>query len=147
MQYIKLANGKTIMKSYVTALAFMPGMFTIFYGDEVGLEGIGNLLNRATYPWGHEDEELKGFYKELVKSRKSEEFLRTADMRVHKISKKHLIFERYDENDKAIVIASRVNQETEVNIPEEYKNAKIVFCTEGSTETTLAPYGAIVLKK
>lgn len=140
-------HGKTVMKSYLTALAFMPGMFTIFYGDEVGLQGIGNLLNRSTYPWGHEDEELKEFYKNLVKSRKSEDFLRTADMRVHKIGKKQLIFERYDENNKAIVIASRVNHETEITIPEEYRNARIVFCTEGSSKTTLAPYGAIVLKK
>ena len=140
-------HGKMVMKSYVTALAFMPGMFTIFYGDEVGLEGIGNLLNRATYPWGHEDEELKEFYKNLVKSRKSEAFFRTADMRILQITQNQLVFERYDENDKAIIIASRVNCKTEVAIPEEYRNAKIVFSTEGNSEKTLAPYGAMVLKK
>lgn len=140
-------HGKQVMKSYVTALAFLPGMFTIFYGDEVGMQGIGNLLNRGTYPWGHEDEELKAFYKELVKCRKSEEFLRKADVRILKISKNQFVFERYDENDKAIVIASRVNHQTEIVIPTEYENAQIVFSTEGNSKKTLAPYGAIVLKK
>lgn len=140
-------HGKTVMKSYVTALAFMPGMFTIFYGDEVGVQGIGNLLNRATYPWGHEDLELLEFYKKLIKSRKSEEFLRKADMRVIKIDQNQFVFERYDDNEQAIVIASRVDHETQIAIPEEYKDAKIVFSNGENSKNTLAPYGAIVLKK
>lgn len=140
-------HGKKVMESYVTALAFLPGMFTIFYGDEIGLQGIGNLLNRATYPWGNEDVELLEFYKRLIKSRKSEDFLRKADMRILQISNEHFVFERYDDNNKAIVIASRSNNQTTIAIPEEYANAKVVFVTEGSNRETLAPYGAIVLKK
>ena len=140
-------HGKLVMKSYVTALAFLPGMFTIFYGDEVGVQGIGNLLNRATYPWGHEDKELLEFYKKLIKSRKSEEFLRKADTRILKIDQNKFVFERYDDNNQVIVIASRVNDSTEISIPKEYENAQIIFSTEGNSYKTLAPYGAIVLKK
>ena len=140
-------HGKTVSRSYVTALAFMPGMFTIFYGDEVGMHGIGNLLNRGTYPWGNEDLELLEFYKRLVRSRKSEEFLRKADVRILRIDEKQFVYERYDDNNKIIVIASRVNYETEVVLPKEYENAKVVFSIEGCNNNTLAPYGAIVLKK
>jgi len=140
-------HGKTVSKSYVTALAFMPGMFTIFYGDEVGMHGIGNLLNRGTYPWGHEDTELLEFYKKLIKSRKSEEFLRKADVRILKIDENQFVYERYDDNNKIIVIASRANQETNVVIPKEYENASVVFSIEGCNKNTVAPYGAIVLKK
>lgn len=138
---------KIVMKSYLTALAFMPGMFTIFYGDEVGVQGIGNLLNRATYPWGKEDLELLSFYKELIKSRKSEAFLRKADMRVLFIDQNHLMFERFDDNEQAIVITSRVNVQTQIAIPEEYKNAKVIFSNGKNSKKNLAPYGAIVLKK
>lgn len=140
-------HGKMVMKAYVTALAFMPGMFTIFYGDEVGIQGIGNLLNRATYPWGHEDLELLEFFKKLIKSRKSEKFLRTADIKVIKMDQDQLVFERYDDNEQAIVIASRVDYETTISIPEEYKGAKIVFSNGENRKNTLAPYGAIVVKK
>lgn len=140
-------HGKKVMKSYVTVLAFVQGMFTIFYGDEVGMQGIGNLLNRAPYPWGNEDKEVLQFYRELVKSRKSEDFLRKAEMRALAISEEHFVFERYDDNNKAIVIASRVDYETQMDIPKEYENARIVFSTEGNTKKNLAPYGAIVLKK
>ena len=139
--------GKQRMKSYVTALAFMPGMLTINYGDEVGMTGMGNLLNRGPYPWGYENQEILQFYRELVKSRKSEEFLRRADMRVLEISNEHFVFERYDDNNKAICVVSRVDYETQITIPKEYKNAQVVFCIEGSNQKTLTPYGAIVLKK
>ena len=125
----------------------MPGMFTIFYGDEVGMHGIGNLLNRGTYPWGHEDIELLEFYKRLIKSRKSEEFLRKADVRIIRIDENQFVYERYDDNNKVLVITSRVNNETEIELPKEYENAKVVFSIDGSDKNTLAPYGAIVLKK
>ena len=85
-------------------LATVPGLPTIFYGDEVGMHGIGNLLNRGTYPWGHEDTELLEFYKKLVKSRKSEEFLRKADVRILRIDENQFVYERYDDNNKLIVI-------------------------------------------
>lgn len=58
-----------------------------------------------------------------------------------------LVFERYDDNEQAIVIASRVDYETTISIPEEYKGAKIVFSNGENRKNTLAPYGAIVVKK
>ena len=42
--------GKMVYKSYAISLAFLPGIFSIFYGDEVGTQGIGNLENRTPYP-------------------------------------------------------------------------------------------------
>jgi len=140
-------HGKIKEKSHFTALAFWPGIFTIYYGDEVGMPGIGNLLNRGTYPWGKEDHDMLEFFKKLIKSRKSEEFLRKADIRIKQINYEQYIYERYDENESILVVASRVGRETQLNIPQEYENAKIVFSTEGSNITALAPYGAIVLKK
>ena len=140
-------HGKLVEKSYVTALAVLPGIFTIYFGDEVGMLGIGNLLNRGTYPWGREDKDMLNFYKKLIQSRKGEEFLRKADIKIKKINHEQFLFERYTESEKLLVIVSRANVQTYIDMPEEYENAKIVFSTEGNGYATLAPYGAIVLKK
>lgn len=137
-------NAKKIIKSYVTGLAFLPGMFTIFAGDEAGVEGIGTMLNRATYPWGHEDKEIFKFFIDLIKSRKSQKFLKEADVKFLEIKKEYFLYERYDNNNKIIVISSNVNNE--INIPEKYHNAKILFSIGGNSNNTLSPYGAIVLK-
>ncbi len=40
-----------------------PGVPSIYYGDEAGLEGYRDPLNRGTYPWGKENTELFEWYK------------------------------------------------------------------------------------
>lgn len=47
----------------------LPGVPSIFYGDEVGVEGYEDPINRRTYPWGKEDEGLLGFYRKLGRLR------------------------------------------------------------------------------
>ena len=39
-------KGKEIFMTYLFCLNFMPGILSIFYGDEAGVMGLGNLLNR-----------------------------------------------------------------------------------------------------
>lgn len=141
-------HGKKVFKSYFTLLAFLPGILSINYGDEVGLCGIGNLANRASYPWKYRDKDLLKFTRKVIKARKQEEFLRTADARIVKIDPEQFVFERYDDDgNKILVIASRTHHETKVDVPEEYKDAKVIFNIKGSNTQKLAPYGAIVLKK
>ena len=48
----------------------LPGIPCIFYGDEAGVEGFEDPLNRTTYPWGKEDMDLLKHYKELGAFRK-----------------------------------------------------------------------------
>ena len=50
----------------------LPGMPTIYYGDEAGMQGAGDPYNRGTYPWGHEDQELIAFYARTIARRRAE---------------------------------------------------------------------------
>lgn len=43
-----------------------PGVPSIYYGDEAGLEGYRDPLNRGTYPWGNENLELLEWYKTMA---------------------------------------------------------------------------------
>ena len=49
----------------------LPGVPTIYYGDEAGLQGYRDPFNRACYPWGNENTELVDFYKNLGKVKHS----------------------------------------------------------------------------
>ena len=42
-----------------------PGSPTVSYGDEAGVQGYEDPLNRRTYPWGQEDERLLAWYRKL----------------------------------------------------------------------------------
>lgn len=140
--------GKMVYKSYACVLAFWSGIFSIFYGDEVGLQGIGNQANRAPYPWKHRDKDLLKYFRKLGRKRNQEkQFLRKAEPNVIKLDQEQIAYERYDENNKILVIASRTHRISKVDLPEEYKDAKVIFKIKGSNEHQLAPFGAIVFKK
>ena len=49
---------------------FLPGIPTVFYGDEAGEDGFEDPFNRRCYPWGKEDKSLVEFYRTLGKIRK-----------------------------------------------------------------------------
>ena len=54
----------------------LPGVPCVYYGDEAGVQGFEDPLNRATYPWDREDPELVAHYQKLAKTRKKyEEFM------------------------------------------------------------------------
>lgn len=139
--------GKELFKTYMYVLAFFPGTISIFYGDEVGLCGIGNLANRAPYPWGRRDKDLLKFFRTILMTRKKEKFLRKASFRVVKKDNEQFVFERYDENNKLLVAISRTHNATAFEVPKEYENAEILLKKKECSRTSLAPYGAIVLKK
>jgi len=54
-----------------SSIQFMlPGVPSIFYGDEAGLQGYEDPLNRRPYPWGKEDKELVFHFMKLGRIRK-----------------------------------------------------------------------------
>ena len=58
-------RGKRRLKMASVLQYILPGTPTVYYGDEVGLTGWSDPLNRACYPWGGEDEDLLEHYRLL----------------------------------------------------------------------------------
>ncbi len=61
----------TLLKLAAVLQYTLPGVPSLYYGDEAGMEGYGDPFCRATYPWGRENTELLEFYKSLSKFRRS----------------------------------------------------------------------------
>lgn len=49
----------------------LPGVPSLYYGDEAGMEGYKDPFNRKCYPWGKENRELIQWYKELGNFRRN----------------------------------------------------------------------------
>ncbi|TWH46725.1 bifunctional glycogen debranching protein GlgX/4-alpha-glucanotransferase [Sporomusa sp. KB1] len=56
-----------------------PGAPCVYYGDEAGLEGYSDPLNRRTYPWGQEQADLVSWYKKVIGLRRQYMVLRTGE--------------------------------------------------------------------
>ena len=50
---------------------FLPGVPSLYYGDEAGMYGFEDPFNRRCYPWGKEDGELIAFYRRMGRVRRS----------------------------------------------------------------------------
>ena len=86
---------KRLMTAY-TILATMPGLPTVFYGDEAGLEGYGDPFNRLPYPWGREDLEILEHYRKTGKIRRENSVYREGSIKIHILENDLLIFSRSD---------------------------------------------------
>lgn len=60
---LDLAIGRLKLASLLQFM--LPGVPTIYYGDEIGMQGYEDPLNRACYPWGDGDANLLEHYRKL----------------------------------------------------------------------------------
>lgn len=139
--------GKDIYQAYVWVLTFMPGILSIFYGDEVGLQGLGNLANRKPFPWNREDINLLNYFKEIGNIRQKESFLQEADLNILDINKNYLMFERIGDEEKALIAINRTNLENNFLYPDEYKKNDYIYTLKKSIPGKLSPYGGISMIK
>ncbi len=57
-----------------------PGAPTLYYGDEVGMEGYHDPFNRRTFPWAYMDTDLLSHFRRLGQLRKSRIELREGEL-------------------------------------------------------------------
>jgi glycosidase len=96
--------GKNRLKVATLLTFFLPGVPSVYYGDEVGLEGYKDPFNRRCYPWGKEDFELLDYVKELSKIRKENEVFKDGSLRFLNIADDVLVFARYSADLKTAVL-------------------------------------------
>ncbi len=139
-------KGKDLYELYAFTLTFFPGILSIFYGDELGVEGLGNLANRKPFP-NKKDEDLLTFFRWLGRIRKDEKFLREAGLEVIDLNDKIFIFEREKDDEKALIAVNRTSDDQKLLIPSSYEREEPVYTLKKSRQRELTPYGGIVLKK
>ncbi|WP_196604661.1 4-alpha-glucanotransferase [Pectinatus haikarae] len=57
-----------------------PGVPSIYYGDEIGMEGLRDPYNRGTYNWSEGNNELRAWFKTLIALRNKHIALRTGEL-------------------------------------------------------------------
>ena len=90
-QYM-LAQERLLMASFLQYT--LPGIPSLYYGDEAGVEGYKDPFNRRTYPWGREDKDLLEHFKRLGRLRKETEPLRLGDIQFFQSGDQKLGFSR-----------------------------------------------------
>ena len=74
-------RGLALVRLAALVLFTFPGAPTVYYGDEVGMEGWEDPLNRGTYPWGRENWNLKALFTRLGQLRQKKPCLQRGVIR------------------------------------------------------------------
>lgn len=138
-------RAKELYMAYTYALANMPGILSIFYGDEIGMEGLGNLANRKTFTWDKIDYELLNFFKGLGEVKSKLKFLKDADLKVLDINKDYIMFERYKGDEKVLVVVNRTGEYKTFKVPGKYN--EVIHNLKNAEKGLLTPYGAVSMQK
>ena len=105
----RLGENLTKLDLAVGLLMTLPGVPTIYYGDEAGLIGHKDPENRAFFPWENVNESTSKIYQKWIKIRQSAPVLITGNLSLF-YSDRIFGLIRQDANDTAIFIFNISNQ-------------------------------------
>ena len=109
----------------------LPGVPSVYYGDEVGLQGYRDPFNRGAFPWDNMDHELLEWYRALGRFRHGQTVLAEGGFRRVLEMGNLMGFERFcvedDHEDVLLVLVNRSDEPCAAdsfNVPED---ARLVF--------------------
>lgn len=144
------ARGKNMLKAAMVLMFFLPGVPSIYYGDEAGLQGYKDPFNRRCYPWGHEDQELIAYTKELSRIRHTYKVFRDGRMVFLPAQDDVMAFARIHESAgiSVQIYVNRSAQVQEVDFHPWREDYKVSYIERGEFEhekIRIEPYDYIVL--
>ncbi|WP_216378474.1 glycoside hydrolase family 13 protein [Arcanobacterium phocae] len=93
----------------IALLFTLPGMPTIFSGDEIGIEGVGMEASRKPFLWNQDrwDSNLFDLYKTFVRLRRTHSALCSGGLRWFATGDDYVIFERANSEETLLIEVSR----------------------------------------
>ncbi len=96
-----------LMQLAVAIQMSIPGVPSIYYGDEAGLEGYKDPFCRLPYPWGNEDKELLEFYRMIGKVRREETIFADGTLSFVYADREVLCYERHKRDCMVVILINR----------------------------------------
>ncbi len=141
------SSAKRLLKIAAVLQYTLPGIPSLYYGDEAGLTGGADPFCRGCYPWGKEDTELLEFYKSLGKLRRMNDSFK-GEFKPISAGLGLMAYERIGEKDSLLVAVNRWREQDTLILPEKYQNGKVISGGEKAGNTLkLAPFGYAIIKK
>ncbi len=121
----------------------LPGIPSIFYGDEAGLQGFDDPINRRPYPWGSEDKEILAHYKKLGRIRRENRAVFSGGFNMR--DENGLVaYERASGDDEILIAVNAGADDTTLLINKEYTN---LYNNKEYKDVVDVPGGSFVILK
>ncbi len=124
------------LQKIAVAMQFtLPGFPSIYYGEEIGMEGGKDPFNRMGFEWDNIDNDLLDFYKELADMRSHQSFLRDGEFVPISAADGCVCYARCvngDLNCSLIFISNIASDAINYSLPEFLSNTHTIMATDGT---------------
>ena len=120
-------KGVALLKCAAVLQYTLPGVPSLYYGDEAGMQGYKDPFNRGCYPWSNENTELIDFYKALGRIRQENNVFKKGYFAPVSSMLGCVAFCRYDENESIMIIVNRNEHPITYRLPDDFKNSHSIM--------------------
>ena len=141
-------KGIRLMKMASVLQFMLPGVPSIYYGDEISMQGYKDPFNRAYFEWDNTKCELHAHYVRLGKLRKENECLKDGEFNPVSAALGCVAFERRGKKESLLIIANRNENGITYNLPQSWHNSERLFSGYNCGESVFIDgTSAVVLKR
>ncbi|MBR2101102.1 MAG: glycoside hydrolase family 13 protein [Eubacterium sp.] len=141
-------KGVSMMKIASLLQFTLPGVPSIYYGDEIGMQGMKDPFNRACMSWDNINEELLRWYRRLGEIRKGCSAFISGEFEPVFCSHKTIAYKRRGEENEVLVAVNLDDEAQELDIGYEWDNSYAIFGESTICgKITLGPYRYTVLSR
>lgn len=120
-------KGLSMMKMASLIQFTLPGVPSIYYGDEIGMQGMKDPFNRTCMEWDHQNKELLKWYRRLGQIRRGTKALKEGEFIPVYSSDYAIAYERLGESDRLLVVVNNGNAEEKIFVGEQWNNSYSYF--------------------
>ncbi len=147
----ELALGLARLRLGAMLLFTFPGSPTVYYGDEAGMQGFEDPLNRGTYPWGREDAALLALYRRLGQLRRGRTSLQSGSIEYLAAEGGVLTILRRSGAERTLTVLNAGDAPAELALPwtdtvaRSALDGQAFFVPDGVLRLTLPPVSGMIL--
>lgn len=120
-------RGVSLMKIASLIQYTLPGIPSLYYGDEIGMQGLKDPFNRGCMTWDNQNTELLRWYQRLGEIRKGCKTFRKGDFVPVYCEHKTIAYKRCDEISEVLVAVNMDDQPVDIWVGNEWNNAYNFF--------------------